>query len=82
MTNLRGTRSLSRSKLISRPYHGQITKICEENAMKEMRMTVPPTLLIKKRQFAFSGQVRQAARMWTYHTCDQLRVAISTGQQG
>lgn len=45
-TDLRGTRSLSRSKLISRPYHGQMTNIWEENAMKEMRMTVPPTLLM------------------------------------
>lgn len=37
---------MSRSKLISRPYHGQMTNIWEENAMKEMRMTVPPTLWI------------------------------------
>ncbi|GFZ45805.1 hypothetical protein JCM24511_03535 [Saitozyma sp. JCM 24511] len=43
-THLNGTSSFSSSSESSRPYHGQMTKICDEYEMKEMRRTVKPTL--------------------------------------
>jgi hypothetical protein len=43
-THLNGSSSFSSSSENSRPYHGQMTKICDEYEMKEMRRTVKPTL--------------------------------------
>jgi hypothetical protein len=43
---LNGTSSLSRSKLSALPYQGQITPICDEKEIQEIRMTVPVTLRV------------------------------------
>ena len=47
VAHLKGTSSLSRSTLSSRPYQGHITQICDEKEMKEMSRIVPTSLAVR-----------------------------------
>ena len=42
---MKGSKSFNRSTENVDPYHGQMTSICDEYAMKEMTDTVNPTLI-------------------------------------
>lgn len=78
-TYLNGTSSLSRSTERMRPYHGQMTHICDEYEMKDINRDVPNTL--RDSSASASDTLPDGASLQTYHSLSHLRVTI-VGSQG